>query len=182
MFAFQPYMRAGVLQANPNGPQAASFEGFLALARQAFREDYWALPEPRFPYTGALLDALTRPAIRLRVLAAIYPAGVLRVSEVRQGLDALLDGFVASAQTTRMAPVILLIPNKPAQRGVFDRILPELRARFAARAVVAAVRDEGYRWAEYLPRPGCHPGAYGYGVIAETAAVAVRDAEARLTP
>jgi hypothetical protein len=51
MFAFQPYMRDGILMANPNGPRAATFEGFLALARQAFREDYWALPEPHFPYS-----------------------------------------------------------------------------------------------------------------------------------
>jgi hypothetical protein len=179
MFSFQPYMRDGILHPNPNGPEAAPFEKFLALARQAFREDYWALPEPGFPYSRALLDALTRPAIRLRVLAAINPAGVLRVSEVRRGLEAVLDGFVASAGAARMAPVVLLIPNKPAQRGVFDRILPELRARFAARAVVAAVHDEGYRWAEYLPRPNCHPGVYGYGIIAAHAAQAVREAEAQ---
>ena len=101
---------------------------------------------------------------------------------MRRGLEALLDGFVASAHAARMAPVILLIPNKPAQRGVFDRILPELRARFAARAVVASVRDEGYRWAEYLPRPNCHPGVYGYGIIAAHAAQAVREAEARIAP
>lgn len=180
MFAFQPFMRDGILQANPNGPQAAPFEGLLALVRQAFREDYWALPEPGFPYTRALFDALTRPAVRLRLLAAVAPPGVLRVTEVRRGLEAVLDGFVASARAARMAPVVLLIPNKPGQRGVFDRLVPELRARFAARAVVAAVRDETYRWAEYLPRPNCHPGAYGYGIIAAHAAQAVRDAEAQL--
>ena len=180
MFAFQPYMRDGTLHANPNGPEAAPFDGFLALARAAFREDYWALPEPRFPYTVALLDALRRPAIKLRVLAAVSPPGVLQVTEVRHGLEALLDGFVASAGAARIAPVILLIPNKPAQRGIFDRILPELRARFEARAVVAAVRDEAYRWAEYLPRASCHPSVYGYGIIAAHAAAAVREAESRL--
>ena len=180
MFAFQPYMRDGVLRGNPNGPEAASFDGLLALAREAFREDYWALPEPRFPYAWALLDALTRPAIKLRVLAAVNPPGVLRVTEVRRGLEAVIDGFVASAGAVRMTPVILLIPNKPAQRGIFDRILPELRARVGARAVVAAVRDETYRWAEYLPRPSCHPGVYGYGIIAAHAAAAIREAESRL--
>jgi hypothetical protein len=179
MFAFQPYMRDGALQANPNGPEAAAFEGFLALARSAFREDYWALPDPSFPYTRTLVDALTRPAIRLRVLAAVNPSGVLRVTEVRRGLEAVLDGFVDSARAARLAPVVLLIPNKPAQRGVFDRILPELRARFAAQAVVVSVSDGGYRWAEYLPRPNCHPGVYGYGIIAAHAAAAVRQAEAQ---
>jgi hypothetical protein len=180
MFAFQPYMRDGVLRANPNGPDAAPFDGFLALAQQAFREDYWALPEPRFPYAWALANALTRPAVRLRLLAAVAPPGVLRVTEVRRGLEAVLDGFVASAHAARMAPVVLLIPNKPAQRGVFDRVLPDLRARFAARAAVAAVRGEAYRWAEYLPRPNCHPGVYGYGIIAAHAADAVREAESQL--
>jgi hypothetical protein len=180
MFAFQPYMRDGVLRGNPNGPEAAPFDRFLALASQAFREDYWALPEPRFPYTWAFLDALSRPAIKLRVLAAVNPRGVLRVSEVRRGLDAVLDDFVASAGAARMAPVILLIPNKPAQRGVFDRVLPDLRARFAARAVVVSVRDEAYRWADYLPHPNCHPSVYGYGIIAAHAADAVREAESQL--
>jgi hypothetical protein len=182
MFAFQPYMRDGILQGNPNGPSAAPFDEFLALARQAFREDYWALPEPRFPYARSLLAALTRPAIRLRLLAAVNPPGVLRVTEVRRGLMAVLDGFVASAEAARMSPLILLIPNKPAQRGVFDRLVPELRTRFAARAVVAAVRDETYRWTEYLPRPNCHPGVYGYGIIAAHAARAVREAEAPPRP
>jgi hypothetical protein len=125
-----------------------------------------------------VVDALTRPAIRLRLLAAVNPAGVLRVTEVRRGFEAVLDGFVASARAARVAPVILLIPNKPAQRGVFDRILPELRVRFATQAVVVSVRDEGYRWAEYLPRPNCHPGVYGYGIIAAHAAAAIREAEA----
>jgi len=180
MFAFQPYMRDGVLRDNPNGPTAAPFDAFLARARQAFREDYWALPEPYFPYAAALYDALTRPAIRLRVLAGINPPGVLRVAEVRRGLEAVLDGFVASAEGARMAPVVLLIPNKPAQRGMFDRILPELRARFTARAIVFPVRDEAYRWTEYLPSPNCHPGVYGYGIIAAHAAEAVREAETTL--
>lgn len=180
MFAFQPYMRDGALRPNPNGPEAAPFDRFLVLAQQAFREDYWALPEPRFPYAWALGDALTRPAIRLRLLAAVAPPQVLRVTEVRRGLEAVLDEFVSSAHAARMAPVVLLIPNKPAQRGVFDRVLPGLRARFATRAVVVAVRGEAYRWSEYLPGPNCHPGVYGYGIIAAHAADAVREAESQL--
>jgi hypothetical protein len=182
MFAFQPYMRDGVQRANPNGPAAASFERLLALAQRAFREDYWALPEARFPYAWALFDSVARPAMRLRLLAAVDPPRVLRVAEVRRGLETVLDGFVASARAARMAPVVLLIPNKPRQRGVFDQILPELRARFGVRATVAAVRDEGYQWAEYLAGPNCHPGVYGYGIIAEHAARAVREAEARPRP
>lgn len=179
-FAFQPYMRDGALQGNPNGPEAASFEGVLALARQAFRDDYWALPEPRFPYSLALVDALARPVIRLRIAAAVNPGRVFRVPEVRLGLEAILDRFVATAHAARMAPVVLLIPNKPARRGIFDQIVPELRARYAARAVVVAVRDEAYRWAEYLSRPNCHPSAYGYGIIAAHAARAVRETEGLL--
>jgi hypothetical protein len=179
MFAFQPYMRDGIQHANPNGPEAASFERLLTLARQAFREDYWALAEPCFPYAWTLFDSVTRPVMRLRLLAAVDPPRVLPVTEIRRGLEALLDGFVASARAARTAPVVLLIPNKPRQRRVFDQLVPELRTRFGARAVVAAVRDEGYHWAEYLPRPNCHPGVYGYGIIADHAARAVREAEAQ---
>src|SRR5262245_20316669 len=132
MFAFQPYMRDGDLHGNPNGPEAATFDRLLALARQAFREDYWALPEPSFPYAWALFDSLTRPAIRLRLLAAVDLPHVLRVEAVRRGLDTILEGFVAYARAVGMTPVLLLIPNRPGQRGVFDQILPELRARFGA--------------------------------------------------
>ena len=178
MFAFQPHMRDGVQRANPNGPEAAPFEGFLALVRQAFREDYWALAEPRFPYSWALFDTLTRPATRLRLLATVDPARMLRDEEIRRSLGAVLESFVASALAAGMVPVVLFIPDRPGLRGVFDQPVQELRASFGARAVVASVRDDGYRWDQYLSGPHCHPSVYGYGIIAEHAARAVREAEA----
>jgi GDSL-like Lipase/Acylhydrolase family len=180
MFAFQPYMRDGILMANPNGPRAATFEGFLALARQAFREDYWALPEPHFPYSRALFDALTRPVMRLRLLATVDPPRVFRLTEVRRGLEGVLDAFATSARAARMAPVVLFIPNRPSRRGVFDRLVPELRVRYAGRVVLTAVRDETHRWGEYVSGPGCHPSTYGYGIIAMHAAQAVAEAESQL--
>lgn len=178
MFAFQPYMRNGVQRANPNGPEAASFEELLTLARQTFREDYWALAEPRFPYSRALVDTLTRPATRLRLFGMIDPARVPRLEEIRRGHGAVLETFVTSALAAGMAPVVLFMPDRPGLRDMFDAPVQELRARFGARAVVVSVRDEGYRWDQYLPAPHCHPGVYGYGIVAEHAARAVREAEA----
>jgi hypothetical protein len=177
MFAFQPYMRDGIQHPNPNGPEAASFEGLLTLARRAFREDFWALAEPRFPYSWALLDSLTRPATRLRVLAAVDPPRVLRAREVRDNLEALLEGFAASARASRMTPIVLFIPTGPKLRGVFDEVVPDLRRHLGGRAVVVAVRDQAYRWTEYKLQPNCHPSVYGYRIIAEHVARAVREAE-----
>lgn len=179
IFAFQPFMRNGVPHANPNSPDPVPFDALAPLVRQAFREDYWALAEPRFPYAWALFDSLRRPAMRLRLLATVAPARVLEVTELRRDLEALLESFVASARAARMAPVVLLIPHRPHLRGVFDSLVPELRARLGVRVVVASVRDEGYRWADYLSGPHCHPGVYGYGIIAEHAARALREAEGR---
>jgi hypothetical protein len=79
-----------------------------------------------------------------------------------------------------MAPVVLFIPNRPSRRGVFDRLVPELRVRYAGRVVLTAVRDETHRWGEYVSGPGCHPSTYGYGIIAIHAAQAVAEAESRL--
>jgi hypothetical protein len=109
----------------------------------------------------------------------VDPARVLRDEEIRHGLEAVLETFVTSALATGIAPVVLFIPDRPGQRAMFDGPVQELRARFGDRAVVVSVRDEGYRWDQYLPAPHCHPGVYGYGIIAEHAARAVREVEAR---
>jgi hypothetical protein len=148
--------------------------------RHALREDYWALPAPGFPYSVALFDALSRPIVRLRLLKALGRSRALLADEdVRVALRALLESFVDSARTVGMAPVVLFMPDKPGHRDAFDDLLPQLRAQFGGRAVITAVRDKGYRWDQYLPNPNCHPGPYGYRMIAEHAARAVREADAR---
>jgi lysophospholipase L1-like esterase len=178
VFSFKPYMRGAIQAANPNGPEPAPFDVFVERARRAFREDYWALAEPRFPYSLALLDSLSRPIVRLRVQKEIgRSSALLQEEDVRVALRALLEDFVAAARALGMAPVILFIPNEPGHRDAFDDLVTGLRAAFGARAAVAAVRDEGYQWDKYLPNPNCHPGAYGYRVIAEHAARAVREAD-----
>lgn len=179
MFAFQPYMRGAVRQPNPNGPEPAPYPEFLARVRRAFREDYWALAAPRFPYSWALLDSLARPGTRLRLLALVDFARVLGTPEVRIALGAVVTEFVDSAEGAGIAPVVLFIPHAPAYRGVFDALVAELGRRFGSRAVVAAVHDARYRWDRYLRHPHCHPTPYGYGMIAEEAARAIRDAETR---
>jgi hypothetical protein len=179
VFAFKPYMRGATQAANPNGPEPAPFDVLPERARRAFREDYWALAEPRFPYALSLFDFLSRPSAWVRLLRAVDRSRALRQEALLVALGAVLESFVASARAMGMAPVVLLIPDDPRRRHVFDDIVPELRARFGARAVITAVRDAGYRWEEYLPRRrGCHhPTAYGYQIIAEHAARAVREAE-----
>src|SRR5262249_22025289 len=142
MFAFQPYMQGARQHPNPNGPEPLPFDRLLRLVEQAFREDYWALAEPRFPYAFALLDSLSRPAVRLRLLRAVSASLVLQVNEVREALDSLRAAFVDSAGGAGRAPVVLFAPAEPAERGAFDGLVRELRLRFGVRAVIAAVRDE----------------------------------------
>jgi hypothetical protein len=129
----------------------------------------------------SLLQSLSRPIVRLRLLKALGRSRALLADEdVRVALRALLENFVESARTVGMAPIVLFMPDKPGHRDAFDDLLPPLPAQFGARAVITAVRDEGYRWDQYLPNPNCHPGPYGYRMIAEHAARAVREAEAGL--
>ena len=106
----------------------------------------------------SLLAALTRPAIRLRLLAAVNPPGVLRVTEVRRGLMAVLDGFVASAEAARMSPLILLIPNKPAQRGVFDRLIFPRLSSLAETGWTAPAKKS---WDRFKALVGLMPLLYG---------------------
>jgi hypothetical protein len=132
MFSFQPYMRGGALHGNPNGPKPVPFERLPPLARQAFREDYWALAEPRFPYSWALVDSLTRPSMRLRLVATVAPRRVLRFAEVRLDLETLLDDYVAAARAAGLSPIVLFIPARAKSRTVFDELV------HAARAVATA--------------------------------------------
>ena len=178
MFAFQPYMRGPVQHPNPNGPVPASFDDVLTLARRAFRDDYWALAEPRFPYTLALFDSLSRPPVWLRLLRRVDLSWVLRRAEFRTALEALLGGFADSARSAGMTPIVLFMPQDAGERAVFDRITRHLGQTLRGRALVVAVRDDGYQWNRYLPHAHCHPSVDGYTIIAEHAVRAVRQAEA----
>ena len=178
MFSFKPYMRGAIQAANPNGPEAAPFDVFVERAGRAFREDYWALADPHFPYSLTLLDSLSRPVVRLRVHKEIgRSSALLDEADVRVALHALLEDFVAGARGLGMAPVILFIPDEPGHRDAFDGLVTELRTTLGARAAVTAVRDESYQWDKYLLNRNCHPSAYGYRAIAEHAARAVREAD-----
>jgi len=180
MFAFQPYMRGPVQHPNPNGPVPASFDDVLTLARRAFRDDYWALAEPRFPYTLALFDSLSRPPVWLRLLRRVDLSWVLRREEFRTALEALLGGFADSARSAGMTPIVLFMPQDAGERAVFDQVTLHLGQTLRGRALVVAVRDDGYQWNRYLPHAHCHPSVDGYIIIAEHAARAVRQAEALL--
>ena len=135
----------------------------------------------RTPSGAASLDGDPRPVL-LRgyafcdqaVLAFIR---LLQEKDVRVALTALLEDFTATARGLGMAPVILFIPDEPGHRDAFDDLVTGLRATFGGRAAIAAVRGEGYQWDKYLPNPNCHPGVYGYRIIAEHAARAVREAD-----
>jgi len=135
MFAFQPYMRGPVQHPNPNGPVPASFDDVLTLARRAFRDDYWALAEPRFPYTRALFDSLSRPPVWLRLLRRVDLSWVLRREEFRTALEALLGGFADSARSAGMTPIVLFMPQDAGERAVFDQVTLHLGQTLRGRAV-----------------------------------------------
>jgi hypothetical protein len=105
---------------------------------------------------------------------------VLRRAEFRAALEALLGGFADSARSAGMTPIVLFMPQDAGERAVFDQITRHLGQTLRGRALVVAVRDDGYQWNRYLPHAHCHPSVDGYTIIAEHAARAVRQAEALL--
>ena len=167
-FGFEPYMDGDRLVPNPNGPTPVPAERLPDLARAAFAADWHALPEARFPYSLRVAQLLGGHKF-YHLLAAKYRGsyrGYFEDRGVMAGLAAVAERFVGYAEARRMAPVIAFVPTLETDRAEAAPGVAALRDRLGARAVVTAVGDEPGDWSRYNIAYGCHPSAYGHGLIA----------------
>jgi hypothetical protein len=173
LFGFKPYMAGGVVQPNPNGPEPRPLAELSELATAAFAEDFMALPEPSFPYSLAVARLVVSPQFWLPIgedeqgtLAHYYAEPAIWAE-----FEALIERYVAEAESRRIEPVVLFLP-----RHRFDRLAPEpaiaaLERRFGDRMTIVAIGRTEMDWGSYLIGEGsCHPSPDGHAAIAEALA------------
>jgi lysophospholipase L1-like esterase len=82
------------------------------------------------------------------------------------GLAAIAERFVTHVRARGMEPLIAFVPTFDTDRAEAAPVVAALKERLGARAAVTAVGDEPGDWARYNIAYGCHPSAYGHGLIA----------------
>jgi lysophospholipase L1-like esterase len=169
LFGFKPYMRDGRIMPNPNGPTPVPAERLPDLARAALAEDYFARPEPRFPFSLRVAQLLANGEFyrelaesRSRTFRQYFTA-----PEIIKGLATVVGRFIAAAEQHGTRPVIAFIPPTRFDREDAAPALAALGARFGGRATFSAVGEESGNWARYnIKDADCHPSAYGHEIIA----------------
>jgi hypothetical protein len=169
-FGFKPYALGAQILPNPNGPTPVPVERLPELARAAFREDYFALPLPRFPYSVAMLRLLANPVFyrsieedRSGSLRAYYAD-----AQIVDTLVSVVERFVAAAEAQGLRPVVAFVPRSHQDRDEPAPAVTVLRQRLGARVTVTEVGAEPGDWQRYNidGSPDCHPSAYGHEMIA----------------
>jgi hypothetical protein len=178
-FGFKPYLRNGAFVPLADRDPFRDFPAMRAAADDAFDDDFWARPRPRFPYTAALVRAALAPANWYPALQRVtgwlgWPRDRLLYSlpPVRRGLSGVYGRFARLVETRKLTGVVAFIPQEFA-----DHTSGEIALRAATDAQRRAIRflnvGAGIDWAHFIG-PTCHPNADGYRMIADEVARAVR--------
>lgn len=159
-----------------------SMDTLQKAANLAFNTDYWSKPRAKFPFTWSLIKALLSHSFadRLRVQLALYTRSptytyAFRPPEIRQNLAALIGRFTKFARGRNLVPVVVMIPDngRDTVSGTYLQhwITPLLENPPAMIQVGNGIDWNRYRLEE---RGSCHPSAYGYRMIAQNVAAALR--------
>lgn len=169
IFGFKPYMWGGQVMPNPNGPVPVPAERLPALVRAAFAEDFFARPEPRFPFSLRVAQLLTNGEFYrgLTENGSRTYRQYFEDPEFMTDLAAVVDRFIAAAERRGIQPVIAFIPRVRFDRQDAMPAITALRTRFGDRATFDAVGEEPGDWTRYnIKDADCHPSAYGHEIIA----------------
>lgn len=170
LFGFKPYADGARILPNPNGPRPVPVEQLPALADAALRDDYFARPEVRLPFTRAVVQLLTSRAFywQLEEDRSGSLDGYYADAGIEATLAFVVERFVATAAAQGLSPVIAFVPRSRHDRTDAEPAVIGLRNRLGARATVTAVGAEPGDWERYSigDKSGCHPSAYGHELIA----------------
>jgi len=179
-YTLKPYMAGGALRPHPGEAVFADVASFERYANAAFDHDFWAKPEAGFPYSLALVEALTSNYFYLRKLPKLLrelglPEYALnfRHHEIRLNLISLLNSFADFVLDRGMQPVVVFIPRNlldtESASGFIEQNRDQLRPQLLLGDVGQAAEID---WQQFnlREREGndiCHPSTYGYRMIAE---------------
>lgn len=90
-------------------------------------------------------------------------------------LVALVERFVAAAESRGIEPVLLFLPQKRSDRFAPEPVISELEHRFGDRLTIVAFGRVEFDWTSYLiGDDDCHPSPAGHEMIPRTLAPVLR--------
>jgi hypothetical protein len=172
LYGFKPFMQGEVVQSNPNGPMPAPFEEFVSMARRALADDYWSRAQFSFPYIVGIYQLLVSNQTR-HGIASAFSRPEWQDPEIVANLFALFDMIFAAAEARGVQPFIALVPEFTSHREAVDAFYQDLPDALRDRFIL--VDGDDIDWDRYTLVPeACHPSPYGYAMIAEKIAAALR--------
>jgi hypothetical protein len=169
LFGFKPYALGGRLHANPNSPAPVPAQRLAELASAAFREDWFARPEPRFPFSRSVWRLLSDRHFYMELeedrTGRYRP--YFADPDVAREFALVVERFVAASEAQGLHPVLAFVPRGSRDRFDAAPAVAALRDQLGARATLTAVGEEPGDWSRYNIKGGnCHPSAYGQQLIA----------------
>jgi len=186
-YTLKPYMASGKLVPHPGAAVFADLDSFLPAANDAFDQDFWAKPQPGFPYLVALLRSLGSKYFiyrklqkQLRGIGTPEYSMIFADEDVASNLVSLLNQYAQLAKQAGLQPVAVFIPRNRLDYSSASAFIEKHHNEFDDDLLLGDVgRHPGVDWVQFnLQEPEgdniCHPSIYGYQVIADYIAELLR--------
>ena len=187
-YTVKPYMQGGEIIPHPGSAVFESLEQFKQAAHGAFDNDFWARPEPGFPYLLSLVRSFSSKNFYYRkVQKEFRKVGkpeyflIFDSPEVKLNLVALLNEFTRMAKQWDVQPVAVFIPRNRLDISSAATFIEQQRARIDADLIVGDVAGfADVDWVNFSLQQEnsdniCHPSPYGAATIAAYIAQLLRD-------
>lgn len=186
-YSLKPFMAEGKIVDHPGDRVFESLEQFKQAANNAFDSDFWAKPEPGFPYLAALIDSLRSNYFYYRKLQKQFrklglPEYFLAFesAEIEQNLVSLLNFYAQQAKAQGLQPVVIFIPRNRYDTASATKFIERRHADIDTDLVMGDVGQQpGVDWVKFNYQEVdsdniCHPSPYGYQKIADYIARVIR--------
>jgi hypothetical protein len=178
-FGLKPYVLDGEFHGLIGKDPFRDFQSMLAAANLGYDTDFWRRAPARFPYSVAVVKALTLPSFWLPALENLgrlagrpEHAAMYRLPSVRKDLRAVYERFAHVAQSRNLHAVIALVPaNALDKTSGFEAIAAATGTQRAHITFINVGSD--FEWPQFFFPGGCHPSPAGYRMIAVNVARAV---------
>jgi lysophospholipase L1-like esterase len=186
-YGLKPYMSGGAIVPHPGAAALHDVATFRTHAIAAFEQDFWAKPKHRFPYSIALLRALSTNYYWFQRVQRPFPKIgapeyflAFRSPAIAGELRALLNQYATYAKSRGLRPVAVFIPRNRYDTQSASRFINANRELLDRDLVLADVGAADVAWDRFnLEEPDsnniCHPTPYGYRQIAEHVAAVLQD-------
>lgn len=187
-YALKPYMKDGVIVPYPGGGVLEDLDNFKQAANEAFDNDFWARPQPGFPYLVSLVRSLSGNYFYYRKMQREFrkvgkPEYFLtfKAPDIKQNLIALLNEFAVMAREWEVQPVAVFIPRNRLDISSAALFIEQHSAQIDSGLILGDVAGfANVDWEKFnLQEEGsdniCHPSPYGAETIAAYIAALLRE-------